>query len=227
MQHKRISRICTFNRFPCCRRKQDRLLFSRKDSPCTADNLYGILFEKKENIKVRQPLQKVMIPVLDAATGEQINAVSELIKQEVNVKELQLINAEEASHLIVKQIKPNFKALGPKLGKDMKTVAAEISAFSDDQIAALEKEGSLTIQGYEITTDDVEILTKDIPGWTVASEGKLTVALDLTITDDLKAEGIAREFINRVQNLRKEKNFEISDKILIELEENNPFYKIS
>ncbi|KAF5299988.1 hypothetical protein FQR65_LT19418 [Abscondita terminalis] len=158
-----------------------------------------------------------------ASTGEQINAVSELVKQEVNVKELQLINAEEASHLIVKQIKPNFKTLGPKLGKDMKIVAAEISAFSDDQIAALEKEGSLTIQGYEITTDDVEILTKDIPGWTVASEGKLTVALDLTLTDDLKAEGIAREFINRVQNLRKEKNFEISDRILIELDENNSF----
>ncbi|AIL43979.1 TPA: isoleucine--tRNA ligase [Elizabethkingia anophelis] len=204
---------------------ENKIDYSLVEKTHLAQQITSMVFSlrKKENIKVRQPLQKVMIPVLDAATGEQINAVSELIKQEVNVKELQLINAEEASHLIVKQIKPNFKALGPKLGKDMKTVAAEISAFSDDQIAALEKEGSLTIQGYEITTDDVEILTKDIPGWTVASEGKLTVALDLTITDDLKAEGIAREFINRVQNLRKEKNFEISDKILIELEENNPF----
>lgn len=204
---------------------ENKIDYSLVEKTHLAQQITSMVFSlrKKENIKVRQPLQKVMIPVLDAATGEQINAVSELIKQEVNVKELQLINAEEASHLIVKQIKPNFKALGPKLGKDMKTVAAEISAFSDDQIAALEKEGSLTIQGYEITTDDVEILTKDIPGWTVASEGKLTVALDLTLTDDLKAEGIAREFINRVQNLRKEKNFEISDKILIELEENNPF----
>ena len=178
---------------------------------------------KKENIKVRQPLQKVMIPVLDEKTKSQILAVSDLIKQEVNVKELQLIDAEEASHLIVKQIKPNFKALGPKLGKDMKTVGAEIAALSDDQIAELEKAGKIDIQGYEITTDDVEISTKDIPGWTVTSEGKITVALDLTITDELRAEGIAREFINRVQNLRKDKDFEISDRIIIELEENNPY----
>lgn len=178
---------------------------------------------KKENVKVRQPLQKVMIPVLDKKTEQQILAVSELIKQEVNVKELQLINAEEASHLIVKQIKPNFKALGPKLGKDMKTVAGEIQNFNGEQISTLEKEGKITVSGYEITTDDVEIFTKDIPGWTVASEGKTTVALDLTITDELKAEGIAREFINRIQNLRKEKDFDLTNRITISLEENNPF----
>ena len=178
---------------------------------------------KKENVKVRQPLQKVMIPVLDAKTEAQINAVADLIKQEVNVKELQLINAEEAAHLIVKQIKPNFKALGPKLGKDMKTVAAEISAFSNEQIAQLEKDGKMEVSGYEITTDDVEISTADIPGWTVVSEGKVTVALDLTITDELRSEGIAREFINRVQNLRKEKDFNLTDKITITLEENNPY----
>ena len=178
---------------------------------------------KKENVKVRQPLQKVMIPVLDKKTETQILAVSELIKQEVNVKELQLINAEEASHLIVKQIKPNFKALGSRLGKDMKTVAGEISAFSNEQIAQLEKEGKATVGGYEITLNDVEISTKDIPGWTVASEGKVTVALDLTLTDELKSEGIARELINRVQNLRKEKDFDLTDRISIELEENCPF----
>lgn len=178
---------------------------------------------KKENIKVRQPLQKVMIPVLDKKTEEQILAVSELIKQEVNVKELQLINAEEASHLIVKQIKPNFKTLGSRLGKDMKAVGNEIINLNSDQISNLEKEGKMEISGYEITLDDVEISTKDIPGWTVASEGKITVALDLTITDELKSEGIAREFINRIQNLRKDRDFELTDRISIELEENCPF----
>lgn len=178
---------------------------------------------KKENIKVRQPLQKVMIPVLDRKTEEQILAVSELIKQEVNVKELQLINAEEASHLIVKQIKPNFKSLGAKLGKDMKTVAGEISAMNSEQIANLEKDGKMTVAGHEIGLEDVEISTKDIPGWTVTSEGKITVALDLTLTDELKAEGIAREFINRIQNLRKDKDFELTDRIKIELTEDSPY----
>lgn len=178
---------------------------------------------KKENIKVRQPLQKVMIPVLDKKTEEQILAVSELIKQEVNVKELHLINAEEATGLIVKQIKPNFKALGSRLGKDMKTVAGEIQNFTNEQISTLEKEGKTEVAGYEISLADVEISTKDIPGWTVASEGKVTVALDLTITEELKSEGVAREFINRIQNLRKEKDFELTDKINIQLTEDSPF----
>ncbi|MPS63517.1 MAG: isoleucine--tRNA ligase [Chryseobacterium sp.] len=190
-----------------------------------AQNITSMVFSlrKKENIKVRQPLQKVLIPVLDSKTEEQISAVSELIKQEVNVKEIQLINAEEASDLIVKQIKPNFKALGPKLGKDMKVVGGEIANLDAEQISTLEKEGKLDIQGYEITLDDVEISTKDIPGWTVTSDGKTTVALDLTLTDELKSEGIAREFINRVQNLRKDKDFDLTDRIHILLEENSPF----
>ncbi|MBU8883358.1 isoleucine--tRNA ligase [Kaistella sp. DKR-2] len=178
---------------------------------------------KKENIRVRQPLQKVMIPVLDAKTESQILAVSELIKQEVNVKELVLINADEASHLIVKQIKPNFKTLGSRLGKDMKTVGAEISNLNAEQISSLEKEGKMEIQEHEITTADVEIFTKDIPGWTVANEGRMTVALDLTLTAELKAEGIAREFINRIQNLRKDKDFDLTDRISIQLEANSPF----
>lgn len=190
-----------------------------------AQNITSMVFSlrKKENVKVRQPLQKVLIPVLDSKTEEQISAVSELIKQEVNVKEIQLINAEEAAHLIVKQIKPNFKALGPKLGKDMKLVGGEIANLDAEHISTLEKEGKLDIQGYEITLDDVEISTKDIPGWTVTSDGKTTVALDLTLTDELKSEGIAREFINRVQNLRKDKDFELTDRITISLEENSPF----
>lgn len=178
---------------------------------------------RAESLKVRQPLQRVLIPFLDKKTEEQILAVAELIKQEVNVKELQLINAEEASHLIVKQIKPNFKALGPKLGKDMKTVGGAIAGLEAEQISQLEKEGKLDIQGYEITLDDVEISTKDIPGWTVTSDGKTTVALDLTLTEELKSEGIAREFINRIQNLRKEKDFDLTDRITIFLEKNSPF----
>lgn len=190
-----------------------------------AQNITSMVFSlrKKENLKVRQPLQKVLIPVLDAKTEEQILAVAELIKQEVNVKELQLINAEEASHLIVKQIKPNFKTLGSRLGKDMKVVGNEINNLSAEQISSLEKNGSIEIQGYEITVNDVEISTKDIPGWTVTSDGKTTVALDLTLTEELKSEGIAREFINRIQNIRKDKDFELTDRITIFLEENSPF----
>ncbi|KMQ66876.1 isoleucyl-tRNA synthase [Chryseobacterium angstadtii] len=190
-----------------------------------AQNITSMVFSlrKKENVKVRQPLQKVLVPVLDAKTEEQLLAVADLIKQEVNVKELQLINAEEASHLIIKQIKPNFKALGPKLGKDMKTVGGEIANLNTEQIAVLEKEGKTDIQGYEITLEDVEISTKDIPGWTVTSDGKTTVALDLTLTEELKSEGIAREFINRIQNLRKDKDFELTDRIKIFIEENSPF----
>lgn len=192
-----------------------------------AQSITSMVFSlrKKENIKVRQPLQKVLVPVLDKKTEEQILAVSELIKQEVNVKELQLINADEAADLIVKQIKPNFKTLGSRLGKDMKAVAGEIQAFDTQKIAQLEKEGKTEILGYEISLADVEITTKDIPGWVVASEGKITVALDLTITEELKSEGIAREFINRVQNIRKEKDFDLTDRIVIEIEENSPFVK--
>jgi isoleucyl-tRNA synthetase len=190
-----------------------------------AQSITSMVFSlrKKENVKVRQPLQKVLVPVLDSKSEAQIMAVSELIKQEVNVKELQLINAEEASHLIVKQIKPNFKALGPKLGKDMKTVGGEIASLGTEQISSLEKEGKIEVQGYEITLSDVEISTKDIPGWTVTSDGKTTVALDLTLTDELKSEGIAREFINRIQNLRKEKDFDLTDRIGIFIEGNSPF----
>ena len=178
---------------------------------------------KKENVKVRQPLQKVMIPILDNKTEEQILAVADLIKQEVNVKELQLINADETSELIVKQIKPNFKVLGARLGKDMKVVASEIQNFSVEQISSLEKDGKIQVAGYEISLGDVEILTKDIPGWTMTSEGKITVALDLTITEELKSEGIAREFVNRIQNLRKDKGFDLMDKIEITLTELCPY----
>ncbi len=178
---------------------------------------------KKENIKVRQPLQKVLIPALDEKSQNQILAVRDLILQEVNVKELELIGKQEAEGLIVKQIKPNFKTLGPKLGKDMKVVSQAIQNLSNAEINQIETEGRLAIENYNITLEDVEISTKDIPGWTVATEGKLSVALDLTLDEKLKSEGIARELINRIQNLRKDKNFELTDRIQIVLEEDFPF----
>ncbi|MHA6726435.1 isoleucine--tRNA ligase [Chryseobacterium sp. A301] len=190
-----------------------------------AQNITSMVFSlrKKENIKVRQPLTKVMIPVLDSKTKSQILAVSDLIKQEVNVKELELIDPKEAGELIVKQIKPNFKTLGPKLGKDMKKVGQEIQDFTSEQIQTLETEGKTLVSGYEINLEDVEISTKDIPGWTVTSDAKLTVALDLTLTEQLKAEGIAREFINRIQNIRKDKNFDLTDRISVKLKADGPF----
>lgn len=204
---------------------ESKIDYSLVEKTHLAQRITSLVFSlrKKENIKVRQPLQKVMIPVLDEKTREQILAISDLIKQEVNVKELQIISDEEAANLIIKQIKPNFKLLGPKLGADMKSVAQEISNFSNEEIKALEKEGKVKVGGYEILIDDVEISAKDIPGWTVISEGKITVALDLTISDDLRAEGIAREFVNRIQNLRKDKDFELTDHIKIQIAENNPF----
>lgn len=189
-----------------------------------AQSITSMVFSlrKKENLKVRQPLQKVLIPVLDSQTANHINDVSGLIKQEVNVKEVELLDANQAKDLIVKQVKPNFKTLGPKLGKDMKAVSNEILSFAQQDIDELENNGSIEINGYTILNSDVEISTKDIPGWTMASEGKLTVALDLTLTEELIAEGKAREFINRVQNLRKEKDFDLTDRISITLEESCP-----
>ncbi|MGS0748414.1 isoleucine--tRNA ligase [Halpernia sp. GG3] len=204
---------------------EDLIDLSLVEKTHLAQQITSMVFSlrKKENIRVRQPLQKVLIPVLDKKLEEQILAVEDLIKSEVNVKEIQLINAEEASHLIIKQIKPNFKVLGARLGKDMKDVANAILSLNSDEISSLEKNGLMDINGFPITLEEVEISTKDIPGWTVISDNKLTVALDLTLTKELKAEGIAREFVNRVQTIRKEKNFDLTDRILIEIEENCPF----
>lgn len=169
----------------------------------------------KEKIKVRQPLQKIMIPVGSAKQREQIVAISDLIKHEVNVKEVVLL--EDASDILVKQIKPNFKVLGPRFGKDMKAIANTIVGFTAEDINKIEQKGSLdiVINGKNIILEhtDVEITSQDIEGWLVANEGALTVALDVTITDDLQKEGIARELINRIQNLRKDSGFEVTDKI--------------
>lgn len=175
---------------------------------------------KKENIKVRQPLQKIMIPVLSKNDRENLESIIPIIKQEVNVKEVQLLNPEEASDIIVKAVKPNFKTLGPKLGKDLKAVSQELQQLSSSQIEELEKNGAITLSGYELNLDDVEIRTQDITGWLVANDGKLTVALDITITPELKSEGIARELVNKIQNLRKENGLEVTDKISLEIQAN-------
>jgi isoleucyl-tRNA synthetase len=179
---------------------------------------------KKVNIKVRQPLQKVMIPVLDVQMKEQLEKMEALIKAEVNVKEIEYITATQG--VISKKIKANFKTLGAKLGASMKEAAAAIAGFTQDQIAALETEGSiqLTLSAGAFTIDmlDVEITAEDIPGWSVASKGKLTVALDITLSEELKQEGEAREFVNRVQNIRKESGFELTDRIFVQLPEGTP-----
>ncbi len=172
---------------------------------------------KKVNIKVRQPLQKVMVPVLNAGMKTQLEKIEDLIKAEVNVKEMVYITKTEG--VISKKIKANFKALGTRLGTRMKAVSAAISNFSQLDIAMIEKEGSynLTVEGELITVGltDVDIVAEDIPGWSVASKGSLTVALDITLTDELKQEGDAREFVNRIQNIRKESGFDLTDRIFV------------
>ena len=169
----------------------------------------------KEKIKVRQPLQKIMIPVENDQQKEEILAVSDLIKHEVNIKEIQIL--EDASDILIKQIKPNFKVLGPKFGKEMRFIATEVQQFTKEDINKIEKQGNISIEinGKEITLEreDVEISSKDIEGWLVANEGGLTVALDVTITADLRKEGVARELVNRIQNARKDAGLEVTDKI--------------
>ncbi len=182
-----------------------------------------LALRKKEKIRVRQPLQKIMVPVLNGSFAQNIMHVKELILSEVNVKELELL--EEGNGMLVKSIKPNFKTIGPKYGKQMKAIAAMVAQLSADDISAIESNNGWNgqIEGADIVLDlnDFEIAAQDIPGWLVASEVGLTVALDITLTDDLKAEGIARELINRVQNLRKDSGLEVTDRILLKVETND------
>ena len=181
-----------------------------------------LALRRKVNIKVRQPLQCIMIPVVDEYQKRHIEAVKDLIMSEVNVKEVRFV--EGASGVLVKKVKCDFKKLGPKFGKQMKAVAAAVSEMSQEAIAELEKNGKYTFQldGGEAVVEatDVEIFSEDIPGWLVANEGKLTVALEVTVTEELKREGIARELVNRIQNIRKSSGFEITDKINIVLSKN-------
>jgi isoleucyl-tRNA synthetase len=192
----------------------DRSLERKMESAQIISSLV-LSLRAKEKIKVRQPLQKIMIPVDSEQQKEEILAVANLIKNEVNIKEIQIL--DDASDILIKQIKPNFKTLGPKFGKDMRFIAAEVQKFNQEDINKIEKDKNilLDINGKNITLEisDVEISSKDIEGWLVANEGSLTVALDVTITEELRKEGVARELVNRIQNARKEKGLELADKI--------------
>ena len=199
----------------------DKSLESKMMKAQTVSSLV-LSLRKKEMIKVRQPLQKVMIPILDETQRAEIEAVSDLIKAEVNVKEIELL--DDASGVLVKQIKPNFKALGPRFGKDMGLISSEIQKFSQEQINEIDAKGelSLVISGKSIilTSQDVEISSQDIPGWLVANSNGITVALDIKISEELKQEGIARELVNRIQNIRKDSGFEVTDKIKVQIQRN-------
>lgn len=199
----------------------DKSLERKMESAQTISSLV-LSLRAKEKIKVRQPLQKIMIPVDNTQQKEEILAVSDLIKHEVNVKEVELL--DDASDILVKQIKPNFKALGPRFGRDMKAIASEIQKLTAEDIKIIEQKGALDVEcnGKNITLElnDVEITSQDIEGWLVANEGALTVALDVTISEDLREEGIARELVNRIQNLRKDSGFEVTDKINVQLLKN-------
>ena len=176
-----------------------------------------LALRRKVNIKVRQPLQTIMVPVVDAHQQESIEAVKNLILNEVNVKELKFV--DNAAGILVKRIKPDFKKLGPRYGKIMKSLAAAIQGMNQEDIMAFETAGTFTlnVEGQEATIEraDVEIISEDIPGWLVANEGRLTVALDITVTEELRKEGLARELVNRIQNLRKSNGFDITDKITV------------
>jgi len=181
-----------------------------------------LALRRKESLKVRQPLQKIMVPVLDVDVKNQVEKIKDLVLSEVNVKEMEFLT--DTSGVLVKKIKPNFKTLGPKYGKIMKQIAAFVNQMTQEDIAFLEKSGSKLIsineEEVELTLSDVEITSEDIPGWLVASEGKITVALDITVSEELKQEGIAREFVNRIQNLRKDSGFDVTDKIILEIKKN-------
>ena len=203
--------------FPVCHEELiDKALEERMQMAQDISSMV-LALRRKVNIKVRQPLHVLMVPVLDEHQKESIEAVKSLILNEVNVKDMKFV--DNTAGILVKRIKPDFKKLGPRYGKIMKTLAAQIQQMSQEDINAFEKAGTFTLQveGQEAVIEraDVEIISEDIPGWLVANEGRLTVALDITITDDLKKEGLARELVNRVQNLRKSSGFDITDKVNI------------
>ena len=211
--------------FPVC----DKSLINRdlEEKMALAQKASSMILglRRKEKLKVRQPLAKIMVPVLNKDFQQQFDSVKNIILSEVNVKEVEYLT--DAAGIISKKIKANFKTLGPKYGKLMKQISAEIAGFSQQDISRLEKSGTyeLTINGVTIalSPEDVEIQTEDIPGWLVASEGNLTIALDIHLTEDLKLEGIAREFINKIQNIRKESDFQVTDRIVLKIQKHD-FY---
>ena len=205
--------------FPVCHEEQiDKNLEERMQMAQTISSMV-LALRRKVNIKVRQPLHVLMVPVLDEHQKESIEAVKSLILSEVNVKDMKFV--DNTAGILVKRIKPDFKKLGPRYGKIMKALAAAIQQMSQEDINAFEKAGTFTLQvdGQDAVLErtDVEIISEDIPGWLVANEGRLTVALDITVTDELKKEGLARELVNRIQNLRKSSGFDITDKVNISI----------
>jgi len=199
--------------------EQDKALESRMSLAQKMCSM-ALALRKKESIRVRQPLARILVPVLTESLREEILAVSALVCAEINVKRIEMLDPK--SGVISKRLKADFKALGPRYGKQMKSLAAAIAGLDNDEISALEQTGSIEIQLDDIVAtihlDDVEILTNDIPGWTVLTEGPLTVALDIEIDDELRSEGLSRELVNRVQNLRKEQGFEVTDRIVLSLD---------
>lgn len=181
-----------------------------------------LALRRKASLKVRQPLQRILVPVVDDAQRQDVESMKELILNEINVKEMQIVGGDDG--VLVKRVKPDFKKLGPKFGKNMKKVAAEIQAMDQHAIAMLEKEGrvELAIEGAPAVIElaDVEVISEDIPGWLVANEGNVTIALDITVTPELRMEGIARDIVNRIQNIRKNRGYEITDRIHLTFEPN-------
>tara|TARA_R110002073_G_scaffold40547_6_gene115435 strand:- start:98069 stop:101473 length:3405 start_codon:yes stop_codon:yes gene_type:complete len=206
-------------KFPVYEKEIVDVSLERKMQKAQTISSMVLSLRKKEMIKVRQPLQRIMIPVLDAQDREDVQAVADLIIAEVNVKEIELI--DDASGILVKNIKPNFKVLGPRFGKEMRLVAAEVQKLTQKDINKIEKEGNVSIaingENVNLSLEEVEISSQDIEGWLVANQGNLTVALDVTISDELRKEGIARELINRIQNFRKESGLEVTDKIKLSI----------
>jgi isoleucyl-tRNA synthetase len=181
-----------------------------------------LALRKKAEKKVRQPLSKAVVPAPDDKTFEQLSYVADLVKTEVNIKELEIISADKDVDNLVKKIKPNFKTLGKKYGKQMKEIAVAFGTLTKHEISEIERNGQYTLKldsgDVLIEAEDAEIITEDMPGWMVANEGKLTVALDITVSEELLREGIARELVNRIQNIRKSNGYEITDKIVVEIE---------
>jgi isoleucyl-tRNA synthetase len=174
---------------------------------------------KNARIKVRTPLQKIVLPILDESFAKRIKSVEEIILAEVNVKAIEYMS--DTSGVVVKKIKPNFQKLGKQYGARMKEVAAVVQSMNSTDISELERQGILSKDGFEFTLEDVIISSEDIPGWAVANDAGITVALDLTVTEALRQEGIARDFVNRVQNLRKDMGLEVLDKITIEVQKDS------
>jgi isoleucyl-tRNA synthetase len=199
--------------------KVDKALEKRMDYAQRICSL-ALSIRKKEKLRVRLPLQKILLPVLDEAFIAEVDGVKDLILSEINVKQLEYVT--DASGLLKKGAKANFKTLGAKLGKDMKDAAALIANFSNDDINNLEKSGSLDINlngnAYRLTPEDLIVSTEDLPGWKSASDSDLTVALDVTLTPELLAEGTARDLVNRIQNIRKDKDFNVTDRVTVTLE---------